>query len=187
LVVHIDEVAIATVSKIFRDYIPVNSVVLDLMSSWRSHWPEGHSKRRLVGLGLNAVEMQDNPDLNDYVVHDVNRNPALPFDDDTFDAAVITVSAQYLIKPVETFAHVNRVLKPGGIFIVTFSNRMFPTKAVRIWRASSDRGRMEVVASYMDQAGNFEEIRGGFANPDESPPGDPIFMVIAKKASDSLV
>ena len=105
---HIDEVAIATVSKIFRDYIPVNSVVLDLMSSWRSHWPEGHSKRRLVGLGLNAVEMQDNPDLNDYVVHDVNRNPALPFDDDTFDAAVITVSAQYLIKPVETFAHVNR-------------------------------------------------------------------------------
>ena len=123
---HIDEVAIATVSKIFRDYIPVNSVVLDLMSSWRSHWPEGHSKRRLIGLGLNAVEMQDNPDLNDYVVHDVNRNPALPFDDDTFDAAVITVSAQYLIKPVETFAHVNRVLKPGGNFIVTFSNRMFP-------------------------------------------------------------
>ena len=185
LVVHIDDVAIAAVSRIFREYIPENSVVLDLMSSWRSHWPAGHRKRRLVGLGLNAAEMKDNPDLDESVVHDVNRNPALPFDDDTFDAAVITVSAQYLTQPVDTFAHVNRILKPGGIFIVTFSNRMFPTKAVRIWRASSDRGRMEVVASYMHQAGNFEGIRGGFANPEESPPGDPIFMVIATKASES--
>ena len=185
LVVHIDDGAIATVSKLFRDFIPTNSVVLDLMSSWRSHWPDGHPKRRLVGLGLNAAEMRENPDLDDHVVHDVNRDPALPFDDDTFDAVVITVSAQYLTKPVDTFAHVNRVLKPGGIFIVTFSNRMFPTKAVRIWRASSDQGRMEVVASYMHQAGNFDEIRGGFANPDESPPGDPIFTVIANKASET--
>ena len=185
LVVHIDDGAIATVGRIFRDFIPENSVVLDLMSSWRSHWPQGHTKARLVGLGLNAPEMQDNPDLDEFVVHNVNRDPALPFDDDTFDAVVITVSAQYLTQPVETFAHVNRILKPGGVFIVTFSNRMFPTKAVRIWRASSDRGRMEVVASYMEQAGNFEDIRGGFANPDLSPPGDPLFSVIANKARES--
>jgi SAM-dependent methyltransferase len=187
LVVHIDDHAIAAVGQVFREFIPPNSMVLDLMSSWRSHWPSGHPKQRMAGLGLNAVEMQDNPDLDQYVVHDVNREPELPFEDETFDAVVITVSAQYLTRPVSTFQEVNRILKPSGVFIVTFSNRMFPTKAVRIWRASSDRGRMEVVASYMDQAGNFEEIRGGFANPDESPPGDPIFMVIAKKASDSLV
>ena len=185
LVVHIDDGAIATVGRIFRDFIPENSVVLDLMSSWRSHWPPGHPKARMVGLGLNAPEMKDNPDLDEFVVHDVNRTPTLPFDDDTFDAVVITVSAQYLTRPVETFAHVNRILKPGGLFIVTFSNRMFPTKAVRIWRASSDQGRMEVVASYMDQAGNFENIRGGLANPDLSPPGDPLFSVIANKARET--
>jgi len=182
LVVHIDEGAIAAVSKIFKDLIPAHSTVLDLMSSWRSHWPQGHPKRRLAGLGLNAQEMEDNPDLNDFVVHNVNEDPALPFSDEIFDAAVITVSPQYLTHPVDTFQHVNRVLRPGGIFIVTFSNRMFPTKAVRIWRASSDTGRMELVTSYMDRAGNFNDIKARFVNSEQSPPDDPIFAVISRKS-----
>ena len=96
LVVHIDDYAIAAVSQLFRDLIHPDSVVLDLMSSWRSHWPSGHPKTRLVGLGMNAVEMRDNPDLDDHIVHDVNQDPNLPFPDDSFDAVVITVSAQYL-------------------------------------------------------------------------------------------
>lgn len=183
LVVHIDEQAIAAVGKVFRNFIPAGSVVLDLMSSWRSHWPQGHPKERMAGLGLNAQEMRENPDLDEYIVHDMNRDPVLPFEDESFDAVVITVSAQYLTRPVETFQQVNRVLKPGGMFIVTFSNRMFPTKAVRIWRMSSDRDRMGIVANYMAAAGNFEDIRGGFVNPEQSPPADPIFSVISNKAS----
>ena len=75
LVVHIDDHAIAAVTKLFQDLIPPDSAVLDLMSSWRSHWPAGHAKSRLVGLGMNAVEMQENPDLDEYIVHDVNRDP----------------------------------------------------------------------------------------------------------------
>ena len=181
--VHIDEGAIATVSYLFQGMIPPDSVVLDLMSSWRSHWPEGHPKQRLVGLGMNAVEMRENPDLDDYVIHNINRNPYLPFDNDTFDAVVITVSVQYLTQPIETFRHVNRILKPGGMFIVTFSNRMFPTKAVRIWRASSDRARVELVQSYMEHAGNFEDIRGGLANP-QGTAGDPLFVVASLKKQD---
>src|SRR5919197_399846 len=78
-VVHIDDSAIAAVKELFREVLPANGVVLDLLSSWRSHWPEGMSKQQLVGLGLNAEEMADNPDLDDYVVHDVNANPQLPF------------------------------------------------------------------------------------------------------------
>ena len=182
---HIDDYAIAAVGQLFKDRIPAGSVVLDLMSSWRSHWPQGHPKERLAGLGLNAEEMQDNLDLDEYVVHDVNRDPVLPFDDEIFDAVVITVSAQYLTSPVETFQQVNRILKPSGIFIVTFSNRMFPTKAVRIWRMSSDRDRMGIVANYMERAGSFENIRGGFVNPEQSPPADPIYSVICDKAPGS--
>ena len=183
LVVHIDDQAIAAVSQIFRDQIPPNSVVLDLMSSWRSHWPKGHPKKRLTGLGLNAVEMQQNPDLDAYVVHDVNQDPVLPFQDNTFDAVLITVSAQYLTRPIETFQQINRILKPGGLLIVTFSNRMFFAKAVRIWRNSSDQGRLELVADYMEYAGNFEDIRGGFVNREQSPPGDPIFLVVGRKGT----
>ena len=182
MVVHIDEGAIAAVSKLFKDLIPPESAVLDLMCSWRSHWPQGHPKSRLVGLGLNAAEMEDNPDLDDYVVHNVNTDPALPFAGEIFDATVITVSPQYLTRPVETFQHVNRVLKPGGIFIVTFSNRMFPTKAVRIWRTSSDQGHMDLVTSYMEGAGNFDDIKAGFVNAEQSPPADPIFAVVSRKS-----
>ena len=182
---HIDDHAIAAVGQLFRDLVPPDSVVLDLMSSWRSHWPKAHRIKRMVGLGLNAQEMEDNPDLDEFLVHDVNRNPVLPFEDGTFDAVVITVSAQYLTRPAETFQEINRIPKPCGVFIVTFSNRMFPTKAVRIWRMSSDRDRMEIVASYMEEAGNFENIRSGFANPEQSPPADPIFSVVSNKVAGS--
>ncbi len=183
-VVHIDDGAIATVGRLFRDFIPAYSDVLDLMSSWRSHWPAGHPKRWLVGLGMNAEEMLDNPDLNEYVIHDVNADPVLPFDDAKFDAVVITVSVQYLTSPVVTFREVNRILKDGGIFIVTFSNRMFPTKAVRIWRSVGDKGHIDLVVSYLEFAGNFRNVKGGLANPDESPPGDPLLVVMANKGQD---
>ena len=180
--VHIDDQAIATVSRIFQSFLPEDSTVLDLMSSWRSHWPQGHPKEKLVGLGLNAQEMADNPDLDEFVVHDVNLEPALPFKDESFDGVVITVSAQYLTSPVETFREVNRILKPGGVFIVSFSNRMFPTKAVLIWRNSTDRGRVDLVGTYMEAAENLEDIQGTFINPETSPPDDPMYVVYSRKA-----
>ena len=180
-VVHIDDNAIAAAGRLFQALVPPNAVVLDLMSSWRSHWPAGHPKARMTGLGLNREEMDDNPDLDEVIVHDLNRDTALPFADETFDAALITVSAQYLTSPIDTFREVNRILKPGGVFIVSFSNRMFPTKAVYIWRASSDRGRVDLVGTYMEEAGNFEDIQGIFANPQDSPPGDPLFAVHSRK------
>ncbi|MCH8894463.1 MAG: methyltransferase domain-containing protein [Chloroflexi bacterium] len=183
LVVHIDEGAIAAVGRLFKEQIPENSEVLDLMSSWRSHWPEGHPKKRMAGLGLNRVEMQENPDLEEIVVHNVNADPILPFDDESFDAVVITVSAQYLTKPVEIFAQVNRILRPGGVFIVSFSNRMFPTKAVLVWRNSTDRGRVDLVGTYMEAAGNFEDIQASFINQENSPPDDPVFAVFSRKSS----
>ncbi len=117
------------------------------MSSWRSHWPDDLPTARLVGLGLNAEEMADNPDLADHVVHDVNATPHLPFDDAMFDAVVITVSVQYLTQPVAVFQDVNRVLKPGGLFAVIFSNRMFPTKAVAIWRSLNDSQHADLIAT----------------------------------------
>lgn len=186
-VVHIDPGAIAAVGRLFRDFIPPQSTVLDLMSSWRSHWPSDHPKARLVGLGLNGEEMADNPDLDQHLVHDVNQDPGLPFADAAFDAVVITVSVQYLTQPVATFRQINRVLRPGGMCIVTFSNRMFPSKAVRIWRDSGDQEHLELVAAYLDHAGGFADIKGGLANPQDSPPGDPLYAVLARKAADPPV
>ena len=97
---------------------------------------------------------------------------------------MITVSVQYLTRPIEVFRQVNRILKPGGIFIVTFSNRMFPTKAVRIWRYSTDKGHLDLVAAYLEEAGDFGNVRGGLTNPEASPPGDPLFAVVANKVAE---
>ena len=127
-VVHIDDAAIATVKQVFREVLPAHGVVLDLLSSWRSHWPEGFPKQRLIGLGLNAEEMADNPDLDDYVVHDANADPVLPFASGMFDAVILTVSIQYLTQPLAVFREVNRLLKPAPLVWWSFPIACFPPK-----------------------------------------------------------
>ena len=106
LVVHIDEHAIRAIGAYLSETLPAGSVILDLMSSWRSHLPERPAMRKVVGLGLNRVEMKENPQLDDALVHDLNANPALPFRDGAFDAAILTVSVQYLTRPEQVFAEV---------------------------------------------------------------------------------
>jgi len=185
-VVHIDDNAIAAVQQLFRDILPIDGVILDLMSSWRSHWPPALSKQQLVGLGMNAEEMSENPDLDDFVIHDLNANPQLPFEEATFDAVVVTVSIQYMTQPVDVFREVNRILKPSGVFAVIFSNRMFPTKAVAIWRSLNDRQHAELIAAYFQQAGNFTAIEAQDRTPQASGYTDPVYVVMARKADLSI-
>jgi SAM-dependent methyltransferase len=182
-VVHIDDPAIAAVGKFMAATFPPHSILLDLMSSWRSHLPPEFVKQRMIGLGLNAEEMADNPDLDEYVVHNLNAVSRLPFADDYFDGAVVTVSVQYLIRPLEVFADVRRVLKPGAPFIVFFSNRMFPTKAVRIWQVLRDERRAELVQAYLHHAGGFDEAVFHDLSPN---PGltDPLYAVWARKSAE---
>src|SRR5215213_3538480 len=147
-VTHIDAGAIAVVTALYEELLPESGSVLDLMSSWRSHLPERRSGR-VVGLGLNAEEMADNPQVDEAVVHDLNTDPRLPFKDGTFSSVVCCVSVQYLVHPLDTFAEVARVLTPGGPVVVTFSNRCFPTKAVAAWRAGGDEDHLLLVDAYL--------------------------------------
>ena len=163
LVVHIDQFAIEAIGEYLSGALPSGGVILDLMSSWRSHLPEGQPRGKVVGLGLNAVEMRENPQLDESVVHDLNANPALPFRDDTLDAAILTVSVQYLTKPELVFGEVARVLKPGARFHVIFSNRMFPTKATAIWKALSDEDRGRLVGAYFRRSGGGGSLRRGIS------------------------
>ena len=187
LVVHIDEYAISAIRDYFGRVLPHNGVVLDLMSSWRSHLPEGFPKRKLVGLGLNAAEMAENPQLDEHVVHDLNANQVLPFPDATFDAAMVTVSVQYMIRPVEVFREVNRVLSPDASFHVVYSNRMFPTKAVAIWQELDDAGHGKLVASYFANSGGWEKPELLDLSPRLGFYSDPVYVVAAKKESSGLI
>ena len=179
LVTHIDDKVTAAVTQLYREFFPAGGKILDLMSSWVSHLPEEVRYSRVVGLGMNEVELKKNPRLHEYVVRDLNRDPRLPFGDGVFDGAGICVSIDYLIQPVEVLREVGRVLKIGGPLVVTFSNRCFPNKAVAIWHQLDDQGHVRLVEGYLEEAGNFENVRGL----DRSPRrifSDPLYAVIGQ-------
>ena len=180
-VVHIDEGAVAALRAFYREVLPSRGVVLDLMSSWRSHLPEGVRYGRVVGVGLNAEEMGDNPALDEWAVQDLNRDPRLPFEEGTFDAVIVSVSVQYMTRPVEVFREVGRVLKPDGPFCVAFSDRCFWDKAIRMWRESDDEGHIAVVGRYFEVSEMFggPEVVRRNVTPDRE--GDPMFIVWARR------
>jgi SAM-dependent methyltransferase len=175
LVTHIDDRAIAAVGALYTE-LGVDGEVLDLMSSWISHFE--HPPRRLVGLGMNPTELRANPALAEHVVHDLNQDPTLPFPDAGFDDATCCVSVDYLVEPVAVFAEVGRVLRPGGRFVVTFANRCFPTKAIRGWLATTDDQHVQIVSRYFELSGAFEPARAELRTPDGH--GDPLYAVWAR-------
>jgi SAM-dependent methyltransferase/FKBP-type peptidyl-prolyl cis-trans isomerase 2 len=155
LVQHIDDTAIENVSAIYAKFLTPGMKVLDLMSSWQSHIPENIDLSEVVGLGLNKQELAQNPRLTDYLVHDLNENPLIPFGNAEFDAIICTASIEYLTKPFDVYRELGRILKPGGVLVVTFSNRWFPPKAIRIWSQIHEFERVGMVAEYFLESSLF--------------------------------
>ena len=180
-VVHIDDGAIAALGGLYADVLPAGGRLLDLMSSWRSHLPAGLHPREVVGVGLNAEEMADNPQLTSAIVHDLNRDPRLPLGNEEFDGAMCAVSIQYVIHPLLVLREVRRVLRPGAPFVVSFSNRCFPTKAVAVWLHTTDQQHLGLVRTYFEAAGSWVDVH----EEDRSPGGDdnPLYAVWARVGS----
>jgi SAM-dependent methyltransferase len=190
---HLDDTARSTVERLIGRLAPQNHPrVLDLMAGWDSHLPPGLAAEEVVGLGMNENELRANSTLTRRVIHDLNRDPELPFEDGEFDLVLNTVSVDYMTQPLAVFGEVARILKPGGLFLVIFSNRMFPTKAVKIWREAEEEDRVKLVREYF-------ALTGGFATPEEfvskgkprpktdkyakyGLPSDPIYAVHARRA-----
>jgi SAM-dependent methyltransferase len=155
MVTHIDDGAIVAVGALYEELGlcgPGSGPVLDLMSSWISHFPR--KPESLTVLGMNAAELEANAMADEAVCLDLNESPMppLPFADASFAAAVCCVSVDYLTQPIEVFEEVARVVEPGGVFVCTFSNRCFPTKAIRGWLGTDDKMHMTVVAEYFRRA-----------------------------------
>jgi SAM-dependent methyltransferase len=181
-VVHIDEPAIAAIESFFAETLPTNGELLDVMSSWRSHLPAALTRGRVVGIGMNSEEMADNPDLDEWVVHDLNRSPELPFADASFDAATLTVSMQYLTKPIDVFRSLARCLRPAAPLVVVISHRCFATKAVAIWnRCTTMRERMELAMAYFTYAGGFTDLIGVDLRPGVRPGEDPVLAIVGRR------
>ena len=176
-VTHIDDRAIRAVTQIYRDVLPANGRILDLMSSWVSHLPEDVPYAEVVGHGMSEAELSANTRLARHVVQDLNGDATLPFDDASFDAACCCVSVQYLERPVAVLRDLRRVLKPGAPVVITFSDRCFPTKAVLIWQAA-DIDRVDLVSLYLARAG-FAAIAGRHMHVRDRG-GDPLWAVTGR-------
>ncbi len=178
MVAHLDARAIRAVRALYAEHLSPGMRVLDLMSSRHSHLPDMALEVR--GHGMNAAELDANPALARRFVQDLNVDPVLPLYDDAFDAVLCCVSVQYLRRPVATFREVARVLKPRGPFVVTFSNRCFPTKAIAFWRGSSPAQRARYVTLAMLEVG-IEDAHERELLPEDGG-GDPLWAVVGRGA-----
>jgi SAM-dependent methyltransferase len=175
-VTHLDPAAIAAVGELYEE-LDLDGNVLDVCSSWISHFPR--RPRHLVAMGMNARELRANEMAHEWVVKDLNTDPTLPFEDASFDAITCCVSVDYLTRPLEVFAEAARVLRPGAPFVCSFSNRCFPTKAIRGWLANDDEGRCAIVRGYFELTDGFEVPQVQLRNPGAA--GDPLFAVWATR------
>jgi SAM-dependent methyltransferase len=132
--------------------------VLDLMSSWQSHIPSKLRLEKLTGLGLNREELNKNKLLNEWIVHDLNAKPILPFESNEYDAVICTNSIEYLIHPEAIFDEIVRVLRTNGLVIVIFSNRWFPPKVIQIWEELHEFERMGLILEYLRKDGKFNNL-----------------------------
>ena len=190
LVTHVDEGFIDRLSGLYRERLKPNSRVLDLMSSWVSHLPDDVEFAHVEGHGMNAEELAKNPRLDHYFLQNLNQNPKLPLDDADFDAVLITVSIQYLQYPEAVLSEIYRVLKPNGIVIISFSNRMFYQKAIAAWRDGTDTDRVNLVRQYFQSVDGFTQPEVIVHQP--SVPGilqmlglaggDPFYALVASKS-----
>ncbi|CAN6915273.1 unnamed protein product, partial [Brassica oleracea] len=190
-VTHIDDPAIAALTKYYSKVLPESETpgvsILDMCSSWVSHYPAGYKQERIVGMGMNEEELKRNPVLTEYIVQDLNVDPIsllktilsklLPM---WYDINFLKVSVDYLTKPLIVFKEMNRILKPGGLALMSFSNRCFFTKAISIWTSTGDADHALIVGSYFHYAGGYEPPQAVEISPN---PGrsDPMYVVYSRK------
>ena len=155
---YIDSNASAEIGKLYTRLLPKYSKVLDLMSSWVSHLEDDFETGLLVGLGLNQQELNENPRLDTYEVQDLNTHYILPYENNSFDDAICTLSIEYLVDPIQVMKEVARVVKPSGKFIVTFSECCFPTKAITLWPQLHPFERVQLVLEYFRQTEDFTDL-----------------------------
>lgn len=176
-VTHADDAFCQRLTTLYDGIIAPGDRVFDAMGSWVSHFPKtnlGH----VVGHGLNADELDANDRYDEWFVQNFNENQSLPLDDAVFDVICCALSVQYLQYPEAIFSEFGRVLDDKGTVVVSFTNRMFPTKAIRAWRMASMDGRADLVTSYLRAGGLTVTDRIA-----EEGLGDPFYAVVGQLES----
>lgn len=183
LVTHIADATISALTDYYSTVFEDGDDVLDICSSWISHYPKDWKGGNVVGLGMNQYELENNKALSSFNLKDLNEDPTLPYDEGSFDKVTCVVSVDYLTKPKEVFEEIGRVLKPGGKGIISISNRCFPTKAWNLWLQTNDLEHVFITASFFHYSGAFDPPACKDISPN-TPMSDPIYVIHAAKKMD---
>ena len=175
-VTHADDAFTARLTALYESEITAGDRVFDAMSSWVSFLPDT-PLAYVIGHGLNEAELEANDRLDEYFLQDFNSDRTLSLEKNSFDVVCCALSVQYLQYPADVFREFGRVLTPEGTAIVSFTNRMFPTKAIRAWRTRSMDERATLVEEYF-AAGGFGETERVV----DQPGTDPFYAVIGRQA-----
>jgi Methyltransferase domain. len=175
-VTHADDAFLSELTALYGSVADPGDRVFDAMSSWVSSLPD-QAFERVVGHGLNEEELAANEQLDEWFLQDLNGDQSLPLETDGFDLVCCALSVQYLQYPGPVFAEFERVLDSGGAVVVSFTNRMFPTKAVRAWRSRTMDERATLVESYL-AAGGLAETTVVTGRPGT----DPFYAVVGRRA-----
>ena len=174
-----------SLTKYYGCVLPDNGAVLDLCSSWTSHYPKGYKAKRCAALGLNALELLANPAKTEWTVRNLNKDPTLPYEDNSFDVVTNSLSADYLTSPLEVFRGMQTRAQAGrprgdGVHEPVFSLESRTLLDAALHGALHAR----IIASYYHYAGFDDD---DISVVDVSPDGwagqrDPMVVVQARKA-----
>jgi SAM-dependent methyltransferase len=193
IVNHIDKQASRNLEAFYVRHLKPGMRVLDLMCSVESHLPLDMDLE-VTGLGLNLEELEQNPVLQEYMVHDLNQDPEIRCKPGSFDAVVCSLSIEYLTDPVAVLRSAYEMLAPGGVMLIGVSNRFFPTKAVMGWVDLHEFERMGFVRECLRRAGFDGKLGTASMRNDWRPTddrhfletrgvSDPVYVVWQYKAS----
>ena len=173
-------------TNLYSEYLCTHYVILDLMSSWVSHLPNNTRYKKVIGHGMNELELKANKRLDSFWLQNFNKTQIMPIEDSTVDIGLIVAGWQYLQYPERVSLELSRIIKSNSLLIISFTNRAFWTKSPHIWTNSSDEERIKYVKSVLSTNGwtvekifnekTYENKIFGFYKSES----DPFFSVIAR-------
>lgn len=173
-----------------RLVIEKEPAILDLMAGSDSHIPESTQPSRVVGVGLDEAALLENKAISERLVHDLNKNHRLPLKDQSFDAVFLHFAVPYMTRPLEVFREAGRLLKPAGLFMVTFSTRVLKEKAVNLWLTSRTDERLLLLLDYFVKSQALGTPRVCVANQKQGngggAPATPVYAVYAERTGSNV-
>lgn len=128
--------------------------ILSIFSGNESYYSPGKISE-FVALSPVSDHLEESESFSIRFLHDFETDSKLPFDDGVFDAALFNFHIGKLTRPIEFFREVARVLKPEGVFLVTFIHPHYSKQFTRMWAMGDGQDHVVQSESFFEYSGDF--------------------------------